>query len=253
MAARKPVIGGNWKCNPAKLSAAKDLLSAWKAKEFNKDKIDVYICPVALHLGPVKEDLEGMGMNVASQNVSATGFGAFTGEWSADHLTDLGVGWTLVGHSERRVMFGDTDEATAKKVAICQEKGLMCVLCIGESLEEREADKTLEVNKRQLAACLPAIKDWDKIVLAYEPVWAIGTGKVATPDQAQETHAAIRAYLAEAVSAEVAAKVRIQYGGSASPDNCAELFAKPDIDGFLVGGASLKPTFMEMIAKMEAA
>jgi len=253
MAARKPVVGGNWKCNPGSLLAAGKLIAAWKDTEFSKEKIDVYICPSALHLGPVKEDLESLGMIAASQNVSATGFGAFTGEHAAEHLLDLGVDWTLVGHSERRSKYGDTDEETAKKVERCQEKDLMCVLCIGESLEEREAGKTNEVNMRQLNACIPVIKNWDKIVIAYEPVWAIGTGKVATPDQAQDTHAAIRAYLREAVSAEVADKVRIQYGGSASPDNCAELFAKPDIDGFLVGGASLKPAFMTMIKTLEAA
>jgi len=245
--ARKSVIGGNWKCNPGTIAAAEELLASWKGQEFDKGKVDVFICPTALHLGRVKGSLEELGMNVASQNVSATGFGAFTGEGAAEHLEDMGIGWTLVGHSERRVKYGDTDEVTAKKVAKCQEKGLMCVLCIGESLEERETGKTDDVNKRQLDACIPFIKDWDKIVLAYEPVWAIGTGKVATPDQAQETQAAIRAHLKATVSSEVADKVRIQYGGSVSPDNCADLISKPDIDGFLVGGASLKASFMEIV------
>jgi len=253
MAARKPVVGGNWKCNPGTLLAAGKLIAAWKDTEFDKAKIDVYICPTALHLGPVKEDLESIGMIAASQNVSATGFGAFTGEHAAEHLVDLGVGWTLVGHSERRSKYGDTDEETAKKVERCQEKDLMCVLCIGESLEEREAGKTNEVNMRQLNACIPVIKNWDKIVIAYEPVWAIGTGKVATPDQAQETQQAIRQFIAENVSGEIAEKVRIQYGGSVSPENCAELISKPDIDGFLVGGASMKPTFMEIVSKTQAA
>merc|ERR1719384_1263050 len=192
-------------------------------------------------------------MHVASQDVSATGFGAFTGVVAAEHLADMGVGWTLVGHSERRSKYGDTDDVTAKKVKACQEKGLMCVLCIGESLEERESGKTDEVNKRQLAACIPEIKDWSLMVIAYEPVWAIGTGKVATPDQAQETQAAIRAFIAEAVSGEVADRVRIQYGGSVTPDNCADLISKPDIDGFLVGGASLEASFMEIVAIAEAA
>merc|ERR1712118_143561 len=126
------------------------------------------------------------------------------------------------------------------------------MMCIGESLEEREGGKTDEVNKRQLAAMIPKVTDWDKIVTAYEPVWAIGTGKVATPEQAEETQAAIREYLKTAVSAEVAEKVRIQYGGSVTPDNCAELITKPNIDGFLVGGASLKPTFMDIITKSSA-
>merc|ERR1719401_690083 len=194
-----------------------------------------------------------MGMAVSAQNCSKTGSGAFTGEWTAESLLDLGIKWTLIGHSERRTKYGETDADTAEKVGRCQELGVNVILCIGELLEEREAGKTDEVNKRQLAACIPKIKNWDLIVIAYEPVWAIGTGKVATPDQAQETQAAIRAYLAKAVSPEVAEKTRIQYGGSVTPANCADLMSKPDIDGFLVGGASLKPTFMDIIAKTEAA
>jgi len=250
---RKPIVGGNWKCNPATTKAATELIEAWKGTAFDKDKIDVFICPTALHIPMVKEGIEALGMAVAAQNVSATGFGAFTGEWCAEHLTDFGIGWTLIGHSERRSKYGDTDEITAQKVEICQEKGVKVVLCIGEMLEEREAGKTDEVNQRQLAAVIPKIKNWDDIVIAYEPVWAIGTGKVATPDQAQETHAAIRAFLKEKVSAEVADKVRIQYGGSVTPENCKELITKPDVDGFLVGGASLKPTFMTIITDTAAA
>merc|ERR1719259_570621 len=166
-----------------------------------------------------------MGMQVASQNVSATGFGAFTGEFAAEHLKDFGIVWTLIGHSERRTKYGETDEITAAKVAKCQENGIKVIFCIGELLEEREANKTDEVNKRQLAAVIPKIKNWDDIVIAYEPVWAIGTGKVATPDQAQDAHAAIRKMIASAVSQEVADGVRILYGGSVSPENSKELIA----------------------------
>jgi len=248
---RTPIVGGNWKCNPGKLEDAKKLLAAWKEVKFDASKIEVYIAPIALHLSTVKPELEAMGMQASAQNCSKTGAGAFTGEWSADNLADLGVGWTLIGHSERRSKYGETDEDTALKVEKALAAGVKVVLCIGELLEEREAGKTDEVNKRQLAACIPKISDWDKIVIAYEPVWAIGTGKVATPDQAEETQAAIRAYIKEAVSEEVAEKVRIQYGGSVSPDNCAELITKPNIDGFLVGGASLKPTFMDIITKSQ--
>jgi len=166
---------------------------------------------------------------------------------------EVGYGWTLIGHSERRARYGETDADTAEKCARALNGGLRVMLCIGESLDERERGVTDEVNRRQLSACIPYIRDWDRVVIAYEPVWAIGTGKVATPDQAQETHAAIRAFLASAVGPDVAAKTRIQYGGSASPGNCAELIAKPDIDGFLVGGASLKPEFMQMVATCGAA
>mmetsp|Transcript_68950 Transcript_68950/g.152047 ORF Transcript_68950/g.152047 Transcript_68950/m.152047 type:complete len:252 (+) Transcript_68950:59-814(+) len=244
---RKPIVGGNWKCNPGKLGDAKALVEAWKEKGFDKDKVDVVIAPTALHLGHVKAPLEGLGMQVSAQNVGKNDMGAFTGEWTAAHLQDMEVGYTLIGHSERRSKYGETDEDTAVKVEKCQAAGLKVLFCIGELLEERESGKTDEVNKRQLAAIIPKVQNWDNIIIAYEPVWAIGTGKVATPDQAEETQAAIRAYIKEAVSAEVADKIRIQYGGSVTPENCKELIAKPNIDGFLVGGASLKPSFMEIV------
>jgi triosephosphate isomerase len=250
---RKPIVGGNWKCNIGTLQTATDLLDALKGSPFDAGKLDVVMCPSAIHVMSVKEHLESMGMNVSTQNVSASGFGAFTGELAADHLVDCGIGWTLIGHSERRKLYGETDAEAAKKMEKCQDKGIKVIFCIGESLDEREAGKTDEVNKRQLAAVLPAIKDWDTVVIAYEPVWAIGTGKVATPEQAQDAHAAIRAYLRDAVSPEVAEKVRIQYGGSVKPENCAELISKPDIDGFLVGGASTKPSFGTIISTVEGA
>jgi len=249
---RKPIVGGNWKCNPGKLEDAMKLVEAWKEKPFDKDKIDVVICPTALHISSVKGPIEALGMQVSAQNMSKTDMGAFTGEWTASQLTDMGVTWTLIGHSERRAKYGETDEETAIKVEKCQAAGVKVLFCIGELLEEREAGKTDEVNKRQLAAILPKVTKWDDIVIAYEPVWAIGTGKVATPEQAQETHAAIRAYMKEAVSEEVASKVRIQYGGSVTPENCGELISKPDIDGFLVGGASLKPNFTTIITTCSA-
>eukprot|EP00933_Yihiella_yeosuensis_P034470 TRINITY_DN2795_c0_g1_i1.p1 TRINITY_DN2795_c0_g1~~TRINITY_DN2795_c0_g1_i1.p1 ORF type:complete len:279 (-),score=83.96 TRINITY_DN2795_c0_g1_i1:142-900(-) len=251
--ARKPIVGGNWKCNPGKLADATALIEAWKGVSFDKDKVDVVIAPTALHLGTVKEGLEAAGMAVSAQNVGKNDAGAFTGEWTAEHLKDMEVGWTLIGHSERRSKYGETDEDTAIKMEKCQAAGIKVLFCIGELLEERESGKTDEVNKRQLAAVLPKITNWDLVVIAYEPVWAIGTGKVATPDQAEETQAAIRAYLKEAVSADVADKVRIQYGGSVTPDNCKELISKPNIDGFLVGGASLKPSFTDIITSVAAA
>ena len=220
---RKPIVGGNWKCNPGKLADAKALVEAWKEKGFDKDKVDVVIAPTALHLGHVKAPLEALGMQVSAQNVGKNDMGAFTGEWTASHLQDMEVGYTLIGHSERRSKYGETDEDTAVKVEKCQAAGLKVLFCIGELLEERESGKTDEVNKRQLAAIIPKVKNWDDIVIAYEPVWAIGTGKVATPDQAEETQAAIRAYIKEAVSAEVADKIRIQYGGSVTPENCKDL------------------------------
>eukprot|EP00920_Eleutheroschizon_duboscqi_P040394 GHVT01096746.1.p1 GENE.GHVT01096746.1~~GHVT01096746.1.p1 ORF type:complete len:171 (-),score=33.34 GHVT01096746.1:212-724(-) len=162
-------------------------------------------------------------------------------------LKDMKIDTTLVGHSERRQYYGETNEVVADKVAVCQDGELTAVLCIGENLSEREADKTMDVCTAQLLPTLPKIKNWSRVVIAYEPVWAIGTGKVATPAQAQEVHQSIRKLLKEKVSAEVAESTRIVYGGSVSDSNCAELIHQQDIDGFLVGGASLKPSFVTII------
>jgi len=184
---------------------------------------------------------------VASQNISAEGNGAFTGEVSAEQVVDFGLQWTLVGHSERRKLFNESDEVVAKKVAKAQACGLKTIFCCGETLEQREAGETNAVLTAQLDAIKSSVNQWSNIVIAYEPVWAIGTGKTATPAIAQEAHAHNRSWLTENVNADVAAAMRIQYGGSANAGNCAELIAQPDIDGFLVGGASLKPEFAVIV------
>jgi triosephosphate isomerase len=177
------------------------------------------------------------------------GLGAFTGHVTADVAKDFGLSWVLTGHSEMRSIFGETDAATAQKARAALDVGASAIVCIGESLAEREAGATLEVCVRQLNAVAAALKpeDWARVVVAYEPVWAIGTGKVATKEQAQEVHAALRAWVASTVGAEVAAAVRIVYGGSVNAANCKALIAEPDIDGFLVGGAALKPEFADIV------
>ncbi len=169
--------------------------------------------------------------------------GAFTGEISAEQLSDSSIGWALCGHSERRVILHEGDDFIASKSKASLDGGLGVILCCGETLEEREAEETIKVVTRQLSAVKRKVEnhDWKKLVIAYEPVWAIGTGKVATKEQAQEVHAAIRKWLADEVSAESAESTRIIYGGSVNEKNCGELAGQADIDGFLVGGASLKP------------
>jgi len=159
---------------------------------------------------------------------------------SPEMLVDMGVNWTLIGHSERRDIFGETDELLGAKIAHCMSNGMTVVACCGEHKEDREAGTTMDIVVPQLDAIIANTTDWSKMVIAYEPVWAIGTGLVATPEQAQDTHAEIRAYIAKQVSPAVADAVRIQYGGSANADNAPDLLAGPDIDGFLCGGASLK-------------
>mmetsp|Transcript_7423 Transcript_7423/g.16343 ORF Transcript_7423/g.16343 Transcript_7423/m.16343 type:complete len:672 (+) Transcript_7423:90-2105(+) len=245
--ARKKIVGGNWKSNPTSMAEVTKLCDAFKDFKFDTSKCEVVICPTALHGGAVIDAFSNCGIEVSTQNMSATGTGAFTGEWTAEMAMECGYGWTLIGHSERRAKYGETLADTAAKVEKAQQANLRILFCIGESLQERESGITDKINQQQLDAVIPKIRNWDQFVIAYEPVWAIGTGKVATPEQAQETQAAIRKYLRAKCGDAVADKVRIQYGGSVSPDNCDELIKQPDIDGFLVGGASLKPTFTKII------
>ena len=214
----------------------------------NPEKVDVVVAPVALHVDYVLQNIN-KEIQVCSQNVSQTDFGAFTGEIAAKQLFDFGLRWTLVGHSERRTKFNETDVISAAKTKIALEQGLNVVICIGESLAEREANETMEVVNRQIQAIADVVPEklWANLVVAYEPVWAIGTGKVATPQQAQEVHQHLRDWVAKNVSEGVANSLRIIYGGSVKGTNCCELMDLPDVDGFLVGGASLKPEFSSII------
>jgi len=225
----------------------KELCATFKDAKFDTAKVDVIICCVAIHQALAKEALGDCGIQLGIQNISKTGNGAFTGEVTAAMAAEVGFTWCLIGHSERRSLYGETIEDTCVKLGEGQKAGLGIMFCIGESLAEREGGTTDAVNQAQLGPALDLVTDWDKFVIAYEPVWAIGTGKVATPEQAQETQLNIRNFLKEKKGEEIANKVRIQYGGSASPDNIGELAPCADIDGFLVGGASLKPAFVKMI------
>eukprot|EP00921_Rhytidocystis_pertsovi_P025719 GHVQ01041484.1.p1 GENE.GHVQ01041484.1~~GHVQ01041484.1.p1 ORF type:complete len:263 (+),score=39.43 GHVQ01041484.1:264-1052(+) len=255
---RKPWVGGNWKCNGT-LKSIEELCEKFSKAECSKTQLDVVICPSTTHLSLVKRLLPADKFEVASQNISKTGNGAFTGETSCEMLADMGIKWSLVGHSERRQYYGETDAVVTDKVDYCLNKAVApadkinLAVCIGELLAEREANQTVEVCTRQMKAFIPKVTDWSRIVVAYEPVWAIGTGKVATPEQAQEAHEAIRKLVAKEVSQEVADALRIVYGGSVTDQNCLSLICMPDIDGFLVGGASLKPGFLDIISSSATA
>ncbi|KAH7067683.1 Triosephosphate isomerase [Paraphoma chrysanthemicola] len=246
---RQFFVGGNFKMNGT-IKSIKDILD-----NLNKAKLDpnteVVVAPPALYLLLAREHLRE-GLEVAAQNIFDKPSGAFTGEISADQLKDSGITWTILGHSERRVILKEDDEFVAAKTKAALDCGLGVILCCGESLEQREANKTIEVVTKQLKAVADKVKDWSKIVVAYEPIWAIGTGKVATTEQAQEVHKAIREWLAKEVSSEAAEKTRILYGGSVTEKNSSELAKQPDIDGFLVGGASLKPAFVDIINSNQA-
>jgi len=266
--ARTPFVGGNWKCNGTveSTTALAKGLADFMAKNEATSKVDVLVSPIAIQIPLVQSLLEKTKIIVASQNVSATGTGAYTGEIAPSQLVDLGINTTLIGHSERRKYFGETNEVTATKVTNALKAGLNVVCCLGESLEERKTDKVEEVCFASLAAIKKGVTDfdeskaaeaWRSVVIAYEPVWAIGTGVACDNDKAQATHVVLRKWFKENVSEEVAQSIRIIYGGSVKPKNCEELIAQADIDGFLVGGASLKAeTFgpiIEAAAKAAAA
>ncbi|XP_044507490.1 triosephosphate isomerase, chloroplastic-like [Mangifera indica] len=238
-------VGGNWKCNGTKDSISK-LVSDLNSAKLEAD-VDVVVAPPFVYIDQVKNSLTDR-IEISSQNSWVGKGGAFTGEISMEQLKDTGCKWVILGHSERRHIIGEDDQFIGKKAAYALSEGVGVIACIGEKLEEREAGKTFDVCFQQLKAFADAVPSWDNVVVAYEPVWAIGTGKVATPVQAQEVHAACRDWLKNNVSAEVASKTRIIYGGSVNGGNCAELAKQEDIDGFLVGGASLKgPEFATII------
>ena len=236
---RRPLVAGNWKMHGTRASVA-ELINGLRQLAMPSG-VEVAVFPGCLHIGQVVEGLTGVRMAVGAQDCALDpAQGALTGEVAASQLQDAGCRLVLVGHSERRLLLGESDEWVVRKFAAAQSCSLIPVLCVGETLEQREAGKTLEVVGRQVGSVVEAlgVEVFARAVVAYEPVWAIGTGLTASPEQAQEIHAAIRAQLA-AKDAEVARGVRILYGGSVKAANAAELFGMPDIDGGLVGGASL--------------
>ena len=237
---RQKLVAGNWKMNGSKASI-KELLDGIKKGIGDVVDSEVAVCPPAIYLGEVESQLSGSPIAWGAQNLSTEESGAFTGETSAAMVNDFGCKYVLVGHSERRTLYGEDDAIVAKKYAVARAAGLKPVLCIGETLDERESGVTEEVCARQIQAVidLEGIAALADGVIAYEPVWAIGTGKTASPEQAQEVHAFIRKSLSEQ-DAAVAEKVQILYGGSMNAGNAADLLAQQDIDGGLIGGASLK-------------
>jgi triosephosphate isomerase len=237
MSSRTPMVAGNWKMN-GRLSQAQALAQVVAAGA--PARVQVVLCPPFPYLQAVNETLQGSDVHLAAQDLALEEDGAFTGEVSGEMLRDSGCELVLVGHSERRAMFAESNDVVAGKYRRALDAGLIPILCVGESLAERDADATLDVVRGQLDAVLELVgaAGLARGVVAYEPVWAIGTGRTATPEQAQAVHAAMREHVA-AVDADVAESLQLLYGGSVKADNAASLFAEPDIDGGLVGGASL--------------
>ena len=237
---RRPMVAGNWKMNGTRASVA-ELTESLRLLEL-PSTVEVVVFPSTLHLMQVVEGLKGAAVGVGAQDCAVeAGFGALTGEESSSQLADAGCNWVLVGHSERRLIVGESDEVVGKKFLAALECGMTPVLCVGETLEQRKAGMSVEVVARQLAHVLSVagIRAFEQAVVAYEPVWAIGSGLTATPQQAQEVHASIRAQLARE-DQQIADGIRLLYGGSVKAENASELFEMADIDGGLIGGASLK-------------
>ena len=237
---RKILIAGNWKMNKT-IAESLELIQGLRSTVDNVSEVEMLVCPPFTALSEVSKALQGSAIRLGSQNVSEQDNGAFTGEISTDMLKELGVTDVILGHSERRQYYGETNALVATKALKVLAAGLKPVVCIGETLEEREAGKTVDVVTEQTRGSLTGIsgEQMAQVVIAYEPVWAIGTGKTATSEQAQETHAAIRAVLKDLYGESVAEQTQILYGGSVKPGNAAELTNCQDIDGALVGGASL--------------
>ncbi|UCE49307.1 MAG: triose-phosphate isomerase [Phycisphaerales bacterium] len=240
---RKPFVAGNWKMNTdsqSSVALAEGIASG--SKDLAGEKVTVAVCPPFVYLPAVAGAVKHSNVAVGAQDIYFEPNGAFTGEINASMIKDVGCVYAICGHSERRNVIGETDELINKKVIATIAGGLLPMLCVGELLSEREAGQTNDVVTRQLKEGLAGLsaEKVSAVTIAYEPVWAIGTGVTATPDQAQEVHELIRKLLAEMYSNEVSEELRIQYGGSAKPSNAAELMGQPDIDGLLVGGASLK-------------
>ncbi|MDO5552593.1 MAG: triose-phosphate isomerase [Planctomycetia bacterium] len=246
---RRLLIAGNWKMN-MKLESAKELAQGLKEAAKDVSEVDIAICPPSLYVEPVGQVVAGSNIGLGAQNGYFEKAGAFTGELEMAMLTDVGCQYVILGHSERRHIMGESSELVNQKVRAALAAGLTPIVCVGELLSERESGVTNDVNRRQFDGSFSGVsaEDMKKCVIAYEPVWAIGTGKVATPEQAQEVHEFLRGLIADRYGQEVADVVRIQYGGSVKAGNAKELLSKPDIDGALVGGASLKvDAFMGII------
>ena len=247
---RKKVIAGNWKMNND-LNESQDLVSKIINGLGNHTKCDVIVCPPFTSLNEVSSLIKNTPVKLGAQNLYFEDSGAFTGEISAAMLKSIGCEYVIIGHSERRTIFGELDDVINKKIQRALKHNLNPIFCVGELLEQREDGTTMEVVKNQILTGLKDITpaQLSEIIIAYEPVWAIGTGKTATPEQAQEVHAAIRELIVENFSEDVADNLVIQYGGSVKPDNAGELLSKKDIDGALVGGACLKAdSFLGIIA-----
>jgi len=251
---RKPIIAGNWKLNKT-IREAIDLVTGLKRNLYEVSDVDIVVCPPCTAISPVSEVLSDANIGVGGQNIYWEENGAFTGEVSASMLKEAGAQYVVIGHSERRALFGETNIEVNKKIKSALKAKLIPIVCVGETLEERKGEQTFKVIETQITEGLDSLtpEQFSDCVIAYEPVWAIGTGLNATPEQAQEVHKFIRELVSKLFNKEVANGIRIQYGGSVKPENVAGLMAQEDVDGALVGGASLDVESFTKIVKFQEA
>lgn len=242
---RRKIIAGNWKMNNTVIDAVKFINEI--KDEIDREDIDVVVCPNNLSVISVVNELEDTSIEVGVQNIHPEDKGAYTGETSLDMVIASGAEYAIVGHSERRAMFGETNEFVNKKVLKCLEKDITPIMCVGETLEERQSGKLFDIIKSQVTVGLNNVEDVTKVVIAYEPIWAIGTGVTATKEQAEEMCKYIRDLIKDLYSPEDSEETRIQYGGSVTKDNAKDILNMPNIDGALVGGASLKKDFIDIV------
>jgi len=248
---RKPIIAGNWKMHKT-IDESIELANAIKRGVYDIESVEIVLCPTFTSLSDISEMITDTNIELGAQNCYWLNEGAYTGEIAPKMLKKAGCTYVIIGHSERRAMFGETNETVNKKVIAVLKEDLKPIMCVGERLEEREANKTFDVIKDHMEGGLKNVpeKDMKNIVIAYEPVWAIGTGKNATPQQAEEVHKFIRELLSKMYTGSLADEIRIQYGGSVKPDNIEGIMKEADVDGALVGGASLKAdSFVDLINK----
>lgn len=252
---RRPLVAGNWKMHCGPTEARSLALGIRNGLLGSRAPVDVLLCPPFVSLAAVREIVQGSEIRLGAQNLFWAASGAWTGEVSAGMLVDAGCTSVLVGHSERRQHFGDDDQSVHRRLRAALDAGLQVIACVGESLAERQAQRTTQVVESQVRHGLPGLstEEWKRVTLAYEPVWAIGTGHNATPEQAQEVHSTLRRLVETLSGAEVARQIRILYGGSVKPENAAALLGQTDVDGALVGGASLDArAFLGIVAAARA-
>jgi len=247
---RKTFIAGNWKMQKT-IPQGLELVNSLKRALSDIDTVDIAVCPTYIALSEISDALEGSNIKLGAQNLHWEPQGAFTGEISSEMLKDAGCDFVIIGHSERRKYFSETDEAVNKKIKAALAQKLTPIVCVGETLQQREQEETISVVEGQLSGGLQSLEaqDIERLVIAYEPVWAIGTGKTATPEQAQEVHKFIRDWISKQYGEGVSGNLRILYGGSVKPENTKQLMQEADIDGALVGGASLDNSSFTQIVK----